>query len=180
MAKYRVNGKFANLKTFIKTYGADAVIYDQLDAKEKRIWNGVNTYQKRAVLNTGQFAPKTLTENPTIKAFARSRGESLKAYIEENQTDINKFMNQGLINRSVNSRSIHSFIENHKGTIIYKGKEIDKNQFLYNMDLKRSKDSSTKNVVESVYEFEVKDNGKTLVLKKVTLIKSPKKKKGQL
>ncbi len=185
MAKYRVNGKFATLKTFVKTYGLDAVIYDKLDKKEKRVWNGLNTYENRVVLDGGKFAPKTLTENPTIKKFALDRNETLKQYIEENQADILKFTNQGLINRGVNSQALHGFIDKHKGPIMYKGKEIDKKDFLFKMDMekvkimdKRNKKKDADSEIEVIYNFEVQNSGKTLVLKSIkATIAAPKKKK---
>ena len=176
MAKYRVNGRFASLKTFVKTFGTDAVIYNQLTAKEKRVINGIETYAKRAVIN-GQFANKTLTENPTIKTFATSRGETLKQYIEENISDINKFMKSGNIGRTVNTNGIHEFINKHKGQIIYKGKEITKEEFLFEMDMQRGKDMGKGTTVETLYNFKVKNNGKTLEFESKKLIKSPKKKK---
>lgn len=174
MAKYKVNGKFASLKTFVKAYGLDAVVYDQLTPKEKRVWNGVNTYEKRVLLD-GKFAPKTLTENPTIKKFALDRNESLKQYIEENASDILKFTNQGLINRVVNSKGLHEFINNHKGEVIYEGAPISKNVFLFTMDQERAEIMSKKSVVEILYYFEVRNNGKTLVLIEVKIIESDKK-----
>lgn len=177
MAKYRVNGKFATLKTFVKTFGLDAVVYDKLDKQEKRVWNGINTYEGRVVLEGGKFAPKTLTENPTIKKFALDRNESLKKYIEENEADILRFTNQGLINRSVNTNNLHEFINNHKGDVLYKGKTISKEDFLLKMDVERAKAMKTGNTVEVVYNFEVKKNGKELNFKDSKKIKSPKKKK---
>lgn len=177
MAKYRVNGKFATLKTFVKTYGLDAVVYDKLDKKEKRVWNGINTYESRIFLEGGKFAPKTLTENPTIKKFALDRNETLKQYIEENKEAILRFTNQGLINRSVNTNGLHNFINDHKGDILYKGKLIDKNDFLLKMDIERAKAMKTGNTVEVIYNFEVKNNGKQLNFKDSKKIKSPKKKK---
>jgi hypothetical protein len=176
MAKYRVNGKFATLKTFVKTFGLDAVVYDNLSKQEKKVWNGISSYENRVVLD-GKFAPKTLTENPTIKKFALDRNETLKQYIEENATDILKFMENGLINRSVNTNSLHDFINNHKGEILYKGKAIDKNEFLLKMDIERAKAMKTGNTVEVIYNFEVKKNGKQLDFKDSKKIKSPKKKK---
>lgn len=176
MAKYRVNGKFATLKTFVKTYGLDAVVYDKLDKSEKRVWNGLNAYENRVVLD-GKFAPKTLTENPTIKKFALDRNETLKQYIEENKDDILRFTNQGLINRSVNTNNLHEFINNHKGDILYKGQAISKTDFLLKMDIEKAKAMKTGNTVEVVYNFEVKKNGKELNFKDSKKIKSPKKKK---
>jgi hypothetical protein len=176
MAKYRVNGKFATLKTFVKTYGLDAVVYEQLNKTERKVWNGLNAYENRVILD-GKFAPKTLTENPTIKKFALDRNETLKQYIEENQADILRFTNQGLINRSVNTNNLHEFINNHKGDILYKGKAISKTDFLLKMDMERTKAMKTGNTVEVVYNFEVKKNGKELNFKDSKKIKSPKKKK---
>lgn len=176
MAKYRINGKFVSFKTFVKSNGLDAVVYNQLNDHEKRVYRGLETYEKRAIIK-GKFAPHTLTENPTLKAFARSRGETIKQYIEENLTEINKFMKSGLFNRSVNSNSIHDFINKHKGDIIYKGKKISKDDFLFLMDMQRGKDMSTGTTVETIYNFDVKNSGKTLELKSKKLIKSPKKKK---
>lgn len=176
MAKYRVNGKFATLKTFVKTYGLDAVVYEQLNKTERKVWNGLNAYENRVILD-GKFAPKTLTENPTIKKFALDRNETLKQYIEENKEDILRFTNQGLINRSVNTNNLHEFINNHKGDIFYKGKLISKTDFLLKMDIERAKAMKTGNTVEVVYNFEVKNNGKQLNFKDSKKIKSPKKKK---
>lgn len=175
MAKYRVNGKFATLKTFVKTYGLDAVVYDKLDKQEKRVWNGLSAYENRVVLD-GKFAPKTLTENPTIKKFALDRNESLKKYIEENQADILKFTNSGIITRVVNSKSLHDFINNHKGQVIFEGTPIDKSEFLLKMDIERAEIMSGKSVPEILYYFEVKENGKLLNFVKIKIIKSPDKK----
>jgi hypothetical protein len=184
MAKYRVNGKFATLKTFVKTFGLDAVVYDNLSKQEKKVWNGISSYENRVVLD-GKFAPKTLTENPTIKKFAMDRNETLKQYIEENKDDILRFTNQGLINRGVNSQALHGFIDKHKGNIIYKGKEIDRNDFLFKMDMekvkimdKRNKKKDAGSEIEVIYNFEVQNNGKTLVLKSIqATIQKPTKKK---
>lgn len=174
MAKYRINGKFASFKSFVKTFGLDAVSYESLSKQERKVWNGINTYQSRAVLSGGKFAPKTLTENPTIRAFAQSRGESLKKYLEDNEADILKFTNQGLINRTVNSKSLHDFIQNHKGDILYRGQSMSKEEFLFKMDMNRAKDASTSTTVETLYNFNVKNNGKTLELRSTKKIKSGK------
>ena len=179
MAKYRINGKFVTFKTFVKTYGLDAVNYKTLGAKEKRIYSGLETYQKRVVLSTGQFAPKTLTENPTIKDFAKNRNMSLGQYIKENEAAINKFMESGLIQRSVNSRSLHNFVKNHKGDIIYKGKTYTAEEFLFKMDMARAKDMSKSTTVETIYNFEVSKNGKTLKLTGLKKIRSAATGKGK-
>jgi hypothetical protein len=161
-------------KTFIKSAGLDAVVYSKLTQKEKRIWNGLNTYENRVVLE-GKFAPKTLTENPTIKKFALDRNETLKQYIEENAADILKFTNSGIIERVVNSKSLHDFINNHKGQLIFEGNPIDKKEFLLKMDIQRAEIMSGKSVPEILYYFEVKENGKVLNFKKIKIIKSPEK-----
>ena len=174
--RYRVNGKFASLKTFVKTYGLDAVNYTTLDKKDQRVIRGIETYQKRAVLKDGTFAPKTLTENPTVKKFLQSRGESLQSYLKAHEDDLLKFTNQGLFNRTVNTNSLHEFIKNHKGDITIKGKAISKEEFLFQMDMQRGKDMGKGNTVETLYNFNVKNNGRTLNLESKKLIKSPKKK----
>jgi hypothetical protein len=176
MAKYRVNGKFATLKTFVKTYGLDSVVYEQLNKNERRVWNGLNAYENRVILD-GKFAPKTLTENPTIKKFALDRNETLKQYIEENKEDILRFTNQGLINRSVNTNNLHEFINNHKGEVLFKGKLISKEDFLLKMDVERTKAMKTGNTVEIIYNFEVKNNGRELNFTSSKKVTSPPKKK---
>lgn len=167
MGKYRIKGKFVNFKTFVKTNGLDAVNYNSLTTKEKRIWSGLNTYENRIKLDNGQFLNKNtlakLRRDPNLKDFANKNNMPLNEYIKQNIDTILKFNEQAFI-LTKNQKNVEKFILESKGKFTFEGKEIDKKELVKKLQQRRSYQLSKKNKFINIYKFEVKDNGRTINL----------------
>lgn len=167
MGKYRIKGKFVDFKTFVKTNGLDAVNYNSLTTKEKRVWSGLNTYENRIKLDNGQFLNKNtlakLRRDPNLKDFANKRGIPLNKYIQDNIDTILKFNEQAFILYK-NNRNVEKFITESKGSFLYFGNEINKLDLIFELQNNSREAINKKNKFINIYKFEIKDNGRTINL----------------
>lgn len=169
MGKYRIKGKFVKFKDFIKINGLDAVNYELLSAQEKRVWNGVQTYQNRVVLDNGQFVNKTtlsrLYKNKNYQQFAEKNNKDIKTYIKENIDIILKFDTQAF-SISKNQNNVEKFIQETNGKLFFKGKEIEKNNLIQALQLKRTR-ALKKGKFITIYYFKIEKNGNKITLEKI-------------
>jgi hypothetical protein len=166
MGKYRIKGKFVDFKTFVKTNGLDAVNYNSLTTKEKRVWSGLNTYENRIKLDNGQFLNKNtlakLRRDPNLKDFANKRGIPLNKYIQDNIDTILKFNEQAFILYK-NNRNVEKFITESKGSFLYFGNEINKLDLIFKLQ-NNYREALRENKHIGIYKFEVKENGRKINL----------------
>ena len=113
--QWKINNKFAKFKDFIKTNGLDYVDYNKLTSHEKRVYNGVKTYQTRVIYQGKFIDNKTFLNNPKIKEFAKNNDMPVKDYLKANYKDLKKFIDSNLLTRSINDKNIESFILKHNG-----------------------------------------------------------------
>ena len=170
MKRYRINGKFATFKDFVKVNGLDAVNYENLTSKEKRIWNGLETYSNRIKLESGQFVNKTtlsiLRRDKDIKDFAAKNNKTVDQYIRENIDTITRFKNQ-TFTLTKNQNTVEKFIQDSNGKFLLNGEPIDKNELIKKLQNKRRYQLAKKNKFINIYKFEIKDNGRTINLTEI-------------
>lgn len=165
--RYRINGKFASFKDFVKVNGLDAVNYNDLSKQEKRVWNGIQTYSNRIKLESGQFVNKAtlsiLRRDKDIKDFAAKNNKTVDEYLMENIDIITRFKNQ-VFNLTKNQNNVEKFIQESNGKFLLNGETIDKNELIKKLQNKRRYQLSKKNKFINIYKFEIKDNGRTINL----------------
>jgi hypothetical protein len=166
MKRYRINGKFATFKDFVKVNGLDAVNYENLTSKEKRIWNGLETYSNRIKLESGQFVNKTtlsiLRRDKDIKDFAAKNNKTIDQYIRENIDTITRFKNQ-VFSIYKNNKNVEKFIQESNGKFSYFGKEIDKTELILTLQ-QNYREALRESRHIGIYKFEIKENGRNINL----------------
>lgn len=169
MAKFRINGKFVTLKEFVKVNGTDSVLPHNLNAKEKRILNGLKSYENRIKLDNGQFVNKVtlskLKRDSNLKIFAEKNNMSLNDYLRQNIDTILKFNSQAF-QITKNQNNVEKFINQSNGNFKYKGKLIDKNELIQKLQKGRIS-ALKKNKFITIYTFEIKDNGHKINLTEI-------------
>lgn len=164
--RYRINGKFASFKDFVKVNGLDAVNYENLTSQEKRVWNGIQTYNNRIKLESGQFVNKAtlsiLRRDKDIKDFAAKNNKSVDEYLRENIDTIVRFKNQ-VFTLYKNNKNVEAFIQNSNGKFSYLGKPIDKLELILALQ-QNYREALRENRHIGIYKFEIKNNGRNINL----------------
>lgn len=171
--KYRINGKFASFKNFVKANGLDSVSYADLNKKQKRVFNGLKTYSER-IIYKGQFlnkiSAKKLKNDKDLQLFAKNNNKSISKYINENIEDILEVY-EGAFKITKNNNNVFDFINKAKGNLSIYGKPVSKNEF--NLFAKRAIQKAMKaGFFNNIFNFDISDNGQEINLTEIEPIGS--------
>lgn len=179
MAKYRVNGKFVKFKDFVKSNGLDSVNYSSLTSHEKKVWNGINSYENRITLK-GQFATKSFLKNKSIRKAleenAERKGMKFMEYLKKYNKEITDFFEVGAFFDQYGEREAEKLVINHSGKFFYNGKEITRNEMNWILSEAKLK-AKMENSAFTTFDFELKAGGHDLHFKQYHINKSGKYKK---
>jgi len=106
--QYRLNGKFTSFKNFVKVHGLDAVNYNDLESREKRIYNGIETASNRLRIG-GEFIHKPLESK--IRKYAKNNEMEVNEYIKKNREVIETYMKEQSITNTYNDQKITDMVD---------------------------------------------------------------------
>lgn len=159
---WRINGKIADFKNFVKTFGLDAVSYESLTTHEKRVYNGLSQYSERLLIGTKFASESKVLRNPIIKEMADANNMPLKEFIKTHKRVLLDYLENDNIEISKNSHNAVAFVKAHRGKVFDGETETSKEALLFKFSNIETAESSGGKKAIIIYNFEVQTLGTNL------------------